>query len=123
MGSAVGWDEHISVLVRPYALTGGRTRPDVDIAIETLLITTPYGRTRTDQWGGSEERVLSLCRHRPLSLAEIAALSHLPLGVARIFISDLVTAGLVTVAGQTLSKDGSHTPDVLGRLLQGLRNL
>ena len=119
--SVVDWDEHISVLVRPYALTGGRTRPDVEIAIETLLITTPYGRTWTDRRGSTEERVLSLCRHRPLSLAEVAALAHLPLGVARIFVSDLVTAGLVTVAGQTLEHNAST--DLLGRVLRGLRNL
>jgi hypothetical protein len=116
-------DEHISMLVRPYALTGGRTRPDVDIAIETLLITTPYGRTgsRTHQQGSLEQTVLSLCRHRPLSLAEVAALARLPLGVARILVSDLVTAGLVSLAGQTLAKN--HTTDVLGRLLRGLRSL
>lgn len=116
-------EEHISVLVRPYALTGGRTRPDIDITIETLLITTPYGRmgSRTEQRGSVEERVLSLCRHRPLSLAEVAALNRLPLGVARILLSDMVSAGLVALAGQTLARNDST--EVLGRLLRGLRSL
>ena len=116
-------DEHINILVRPYALTGGRTRPDVEIAIESLLITTQYGRlgAQTHQRGSTDRHVLTLCEHRPLSLAEVAALTRLPFGVARILVSDLVTAGLVALAGQTLSS--SQGTGVLGRVLQGLRKL
>ena len=116
-------DGHVSLLVRPYALTGGRTRPDVDIAIEALIIATPhavqglrgYGRSSVDQ------HVLELCHRRPISLAEIAALTHVPLGVARILVADLLAEGLVAIASRTVTSD--HSTDVLSRVLSGLRRL
>jgi hypothetical protein len=115
-------DEHINVLVRPYALTGGRTRPQVDIAIEALVATTPDGRNRFRyQRGTADEHVLALCRDRPLSLAEIAAHTRLPFGVARVLVGDLLAEGLVAMAGRTFV-DG-QSADVLGQLLRGLRKL
>ena len=39
-------DEPTGALVRPYAVTGGRTRPRMDIAIEALVETTPQGSRR-----------------------------------------------------------------------------
>jgi hypothetical protein len=115
-------DEYSDVLVRPYALTGGRTRPPIDIAIEALVATTPNGRSRIAyRRGTADKQVLALCGDRPLSLAEIAAHTHLPFGVARVLVGDLLTAGLVALAGRTLV----NTPDadVLGRVLRGLRKL
>ena len=38
-------EEPTGALVRPYAVTGGRTRPRLDIAIEALVETTLRGRT------------------------------------------------------------------------------
>jgi hypothetical protein len=115
-------DEHINVLVRPYALTGGRTRPQVDIAIEALVATTPNGRRGIGhQLGSADQHVLALCRDRPLSLAEIAAHTHLPFGVARVLVGDLLVAGLVAMAGRTFVD--SQSIDVLGQLLRGLRKL
>jgi hypothetical protein len=115
-------DEHINILVRPYALTGGRTRPRVDIAIEALVATTPNGRSGIGhQRGSADEHVLALCKDRPLSLAEIAAHTRLPFGVARVLVGDLLTAGLVMMAGRTFV-DGRNA-DVLGQVLRGLRKL
>jgi hypothetical protein len=115
-------DDDLGVLVRPYALTGGRTRPQVDLAIEALVATTPQGRSRiSHQRGSADQRVLALCRSRPLSLAEIAAHTRLPLGVARVLVGDLLTAGLVALPGRTF--EGSHSANVLGQVLRGLRNL
>ena len=45
-------DEPTGALVRPYAVTGGRTRPRVDIAIEALVETTAEG----SQSGGVKVR-------------------------------------------------------------------
>jgi hypothetical protein len=115
-------DEHINVLVRPYALTGGRTRPQVDIAIEALVATTLNGRSGIGhQRGSADQHVLALCRDRPLSLAEIAAHTHLPFGVARVLVGDLLVAGLVAMAGRTFAD--SQSIDVLGQLLRGLHKL
>src|SRR5262245_35783184 len=90
-------------LVRPYILTGGRTRPRVDLAIEALVATTRRGRSRLhDQADSSQhQHVLTLCDRRPLSLAEVAALTRLPLGVARVLVGDMVADGFVAVHGRT----------------------
>src|SRR5690606_41941805 len=111
--------------VRPYALTGGRTRPRFDIAIEALLITTPQGRARPQHHhGGEQSRILALCNRGPLSLAEVAALTRLPLGVARVILSDMLAAGLVALAGLTAVDDRDPgRRDLLERVLSGLRNL
>jgi hypothetical protein len=115
-------DDHINVLVRPYALTGGRTHPQVDIAIEALVATTPSGRTGIGyQRGSADQHVLAMCRDRPLSLAEIAAHTRLPFGVARVLVGDLLTAGLVALASRKFEE--GHRADVLGQVLRGLRKL
>jgi hypothetical protein len=116
-------DQHISRLVRPYALTGGRTRPRVEIAIESLLVATPRGLTaaRTYQRGSTESEVLALCGRGPMALAEIAAHTRLPLGVARILVADLMVEGLLALAGQTYAN--AQNPVLLGRVLSGLRRL
>ena len=38
-------EEPTGALVRPYAVTGGRTRPKLEIAIEALVETTNKGRS------------------------------------------------------------------------------
>jgi hypothetical protein len=45
-----------------------------------------------------ERTAVQLCQ-RPNSLAEIAAALHVPLGVARVIVGDLVSAGHVSVQG------------------------
>jgi hypothetical protein len=61
-----------------------------------------------------------------LSVAEIAAYTDVPLGVARVFVGDLLADGLVAVSD--LPSAASPTPprhdlDLLERVLHGLRTL
>ena len=70
-------DEPTGALVRPYAVTRGRTRPRLDIALEALVETTARGRSAVARDGtghGREQQyIASLCDGRLQSLAEIAA--------------------------------------------------
>src|ERR1700755_1154414 len=91
-------DEPTGALVRPYAVTRGRTRPKLDIAIEALVETTVRGRAANSRPGGhhvqEQQYISTLCDGRLQSLAEIAARMQLPLGVARVIVADMAGDGL-----------------------------
>jgi hypothetical protein len=122
-------DEPTGALVRPYAVTRGRTRPRLEIAIEALVETTVRGRAASSRSGsaqqGQEQQYIStLCDGRLQSLAEIAARMQLPLGVARVIVADMAHEGLVAVYEPTsLEDDDAVGTDLLERVLSGLRRL
>lgn len=122
-------DEPTGALVRPYAVTRGRTRPRLDIAIEALVETTVRGRAAANGNNGSHGRehqyIAALCDGRVQSLAEIAARMQLPLGVARVLIADMATDGLVAVHEPTILDDSDDAvgTELLERVLSGLRRL
>jgi hypothetical protein len=109
-------------IVRPYAWTGGRTRPVYDLAIETLVSVGTAGRdpSRIPQY--EHRAVAELCRE-PRSVAEVAAMMSIPLGVARVLIGDMASQGTVVVH-ETASTSGD-VPDMalMERVLSGLRRL
>lgn len=82
--------------VRPFVMTGGRTRPLVDdLRIETLV--TAKRASMTAPLKFEERTVVRLCQ-RAHSVAEIGAELHVPVGVARVIVADLVTTGHVSVS-------------------------
>jgi hypothetical protein len=88
-------EEYEAEAVRPFIMTGGRTRPLVDhLRIETLVLANRAAMTAPLKF--EERTVVRLCQ-RANSLAEIAAALRVPLGVARVIVADLVTAGHVAV--------------------------
>jgi hypothetical protein len=80
--------------VRPYAITGGRTRAKTDVQIETIVVRTARGETSLGHCGFEKGKILELCE-TPLSVAELSAHLHLPLGVTRVLIGDMTDEGLV----------------------------
>ena len=80
----LGGDEPTGSLVRPYAVTRGRTRPQLEIALEALVETTARGRSGQFLGGREQKVIVDLCGGRLQSLAEIAARMEVPLGVARV---------------------------------------
>jgi hypothetical protein len=111
-------------LVRPYYMTGGRTRPahaHDDLELETLVSTTALGET-SPKLGGVERRaIVALCRDL-LSIAEVSARLDLPLGVARILIGDMADQGFLILHRPASVGD---RPDLalLQRVLYGLNKL
>ena len=108
-------------LVRPYALTGGRTRASIgDLPIEAMVVSTPAGLDAVEPRHEARE-IVALCRE-PMSVAEVSARIGIPLGVARVLVGDLLTDGHVQVHRATL---GDARPDVrlLTRVLDGLQAL
>ena len=86
-------DEPTGALVRPYAVTRGRTRPRLEIAIEALVETTLRGRNSVGrdgpQHGREMQYIASLCDGRLQSLAEVAARMQATAGVARVLVADM----------------------------------
>lgn len=120
-------EEPTGALVRPYAVTRGRTRPRLEIALEALVETTAQGRAGMPSGGGhgrEHQHIAALCDGRLQSLAEIAARMQLPLGVARVLIADMAADGLVAVH-QPASLDDNEAvgTELLERVLSGLRRL
>ncbi|MFR9727566.1 DUF742 domain-containing protein [Streptomyces sp. MS19] len=110
-------------LVRPYAMTGGRTRPRYQLAIEALVSTTADPVQLQGQLP-EHQRICQLC-YEVKSVAEVSALLSIPLGVARILVADLAEAGLVAIHQPGHEGDPGGQPDVtlLERVLSGLRKL
>jgi len=123
-------DEPTGALVRPYAVTRGRTRPRMEIALEALVETTVRGRNSAGQnttgQGREQQYIASLCDGRLQSLAEVAARMKLPLGVARVLIADMAAEGLVAVYEPTSFDSNNNDAvgtELLERVLSGLRKL
>ncbi|HEX6969773.1 MAG TPA: DUF742 domain-containing protein [Micromonosporaceae bacterium] len=121
-------EEPTGALVRPYAVTRGRTRPRLEIAIEALVETTVRGRTVAAGTGGhsrEHQYIAALCDGRLQSLAEVAARLQMPLGVARVLIADMAAEGFVAVYEPTSLDDANDAvgTELLERVLSGLRRL
>ena len=60
----------LAARIRPYARTGGRTRGNRDLALETIVRTTPQGRAAQPRLERDHARIVELCAE-PLSVAEL----------------------------------------------------
>jgi Protein of unknown function (DUF742) len=114
-------DREAGPVVRPYALTKGRTQaagPRLGL-IDMVVAARP--RVADQRGLGPEHRrLLDLCR-RPVAVADIASDTDLPLGVVRVLIGDLRERGLVAISGP--SDQGNTAESVLRSVLDGLRAL
>lgn len=88
-------DDEDDLVIRPFLLTGGRTRPAQDgLHVEALIQSRPG--TATGALRFEARQIVELCR-QPTSVAEVAAALRVPLGVARVLVSDLIADGTVTL--------------------------
>ncbi|MFI7024605.1 DUF742 domain-containing protein [Micromonospora sp. NPDC049900] len=77
--------------VRPFLLTGGRTRPVQDgLRVETLLSAQPAALSAPLRF--EARRIVELCQ-RPITVADLAVALRVPLGVARVLVADLLSEG------------------------------
>ena len=106
-------------VVPVYAVTGGRTRSAaVDLPMESLVMAAAQA---SDGMQAEYRQILEMADH-PVSLVEIGSTLQIPVGVARVLVSDLAGAGYVTVHRPDATRgDGRPHPAVLERLLEGLR--
>jgi uncharacterized protein DUF742 len=83
--------------VRPYLLTSGRAQPvDDTLEIEAQVATSPQAAASPEGLTFEHRDIVELCR-TTMSVAEIAALLSLHIGVARVLVADLAALGYVVV--------------------------
>jgi len=116
-------DQDAGPVVRPYAMTRGRTRPArgrFDL-ISLIAATRPVSSVGGPGLGPEHVAIVTVCQH-PLSVAEIAAHLDLPVGIVRVFLGDLLDLGLI-VAREPQPMDEFPTEDVFEAVINGLRAL
>ncbi len=116
-----GWQDSERV-VPAYALTQGRTRSTgQELALETLVTTTDFAARYESSLQMESQTIVAICG-RPISVAEIGAALHVPIGVARVLVSDLAQAGYLIVSKPiAVDENGRPSRQILERLLDGLR--
>ena len=109
-------------VVRPYALTQGRTRHTGEsFDLVATVMATPAALTEPTALAPEHMSVLQLARV-PTTVADIASDVDLPLGVVRIILADLRELGLVAIRHPVVMAErvDKHT---LREVLNGLRGL
>ena len=122
--NAGAWEDPRDGRVVPvYALTGGRTRATTgpDMPVEALVTATESGTSTADLQ--LEYRAAVELAATPVSIVEIGASLGVPVGVARVLVSDLVNARYLDVhlPPAATTDGGGPAPEILERLLDGLR--
>ncbi|MET9296321.1 DUF742 domain-containing protein [Streptomyces sp. NPDC003077] len=125
-GTRHWYDDEAGPVVRPYAMTRGRTRSAAEARLDLIAVVIAEDRAEgpvTDQTLSPEHvEIVDRCRAAPLSVAELAAGLDLPVGVVRVLIGDLLDAELVRVSRPV---PPAELPDasVLREVIDGLRAL
>ncbi|WP_426368188.1 DUF742 domain-containing protein [Streptomyces sp. E-08] len=121
------YDAEAGPLVRPYAMTGGRTKPGpsnvrFDLIALVVVDDEPPGPGEEALLGPEHRSLLTLCRAETQSVAELAADADLPVGVVRVLLGDLLESGFVRVSRPV---PPAQLPDerILREVIDGLRAL
>ncbi|MER6915947.1 DUF742 domain-containing protein [Streptomyces sp. NPDC000594] len=119
-------DADAGPVVRPYAMTRGRTNSTSQHRLDLIALVVPEpeaDHTDHDQSLSPEHvEIVERCEDAPQSIAELAAGLDLPVGVVRVLVGDLVDDALVHV---TRPVPPAELPDVniLREVINGLRAL
>ena len=107
-------------LIRPYAMTGGRTTVDGSrLSLETQIQSSARASTHLGAYRWEAARLVELVR-TPMALVEVSARLQIPVGVARVIVADLCRDGAVIV--HEPQKSESFT-SLLEKVLDGVRSL
>ncbi|MGW3813620.1 DUF742 domain-containing protein [Streptomyces sp. NPDC005046] len=120
------YEDETGPMVRPYTVTGGRTRPSdghvIDLMSQVTALEAGTGLPGVDHAAAA---LLDLARRGPRPVVELAADVDLPLTVVRVLLGDLAEAGLVRIDEPRRSPDGGPAadPELLREIVERLREL
>ena len=115
-------DREAGPVVRPYALTQGRTLPSggASFGLIDVVIATSERPPEHFRPGPEHRRILSLCR-RPTPVVDLTSEIDLPLGVVRVLLGDLTSEGMLRVL--STQKQPVTDQRLLRMVLDGLESL
>jgi hypothetical protein len=92
-------DEEAGPVVRPYAVTKGRTLPAAGTVLGLIDVVTAVSGAQPPagvRLGPEHRQILARCG-RPITVVDLASDVDLPVGVVRVLLSDLSQHGIVRV--------------------------
>ncbi len=108
-------------MVRAYTITGGRTSSQtVALQFESMVSTTDRGHHSLPMLTFERKKIATLC-DRALSVAEISATLHVPIGVAKVLVGDLIVDGVLEL--YDAPTDVTQDLSLVRELIDGIRNL
>jgi hypothetical protein len=114
------FDSDAGPVVRPYALTGGLTRPSGQRLDLLDMVRAVRAAGRNLLFSPEPAAVIQRCQ-MPVPLVELAADLNLPTGVVKILVSDLRERGLVSI--HRSNPVGLSDLKILQEVVDGLRRL
>jgi hypothetical protein len=118
------FDEDAGPLVRPYAVTRGRTGTGEHRLDMITLVIAIRSEADLDTAAPEYGAIVRYCR-RPKSIAEVAAAVAQPLSVTKILVGDLIDADYLIFRSPVLSSSTGPDTDInlLRTVLDGIRKL
>ncbi|MCL2582465.1 MAG: DUF742 domain-containing protein [Streptosporangiales bacterium] len=107
--------------VRPYVLTGGRTRTRHQLYVHTLVSASRFDPGAAARLSPEARRLYERAHSGAQSIAELSAHCGVSLGVTRVLLEDLAASGYVRVNDETYESPYDHR--LLKRVIDGLREL
>ena len=116
-------DREAGPVVRPYAVTKGRTMPASGAYVGLIDVVAAVADPQLPadaRLNREHRRVLSHCR-QPITVVDLATDTDLPVGVIRVLLSDLREYGALRVV--TIQRDAATTERLLRDVLNALQAL
>jgi hypothetical protein len=109
-------------VVRPYAMTQGRVAPSGgEFDLVAFVVAAGPDPPPTPHLQPEHHAIVGACRE-PISVVELAAKLDLSIGVVRVLLGDLRSAGLISLYEPPAASQ-PHDVDVLKAVVNGLRAL
>jgi len=105
--------------IRPYLLTGGRTRTRHQLFLHTLVSAGRDGPAAPPGLTPEAGRLYARARLGTQSVAELSAHCGMPLGVTRVLLEDMAATDHVLINEDTYTSPYDHR--LLKRVIDGLR--
>ena len=115
-------DRDAGPVVRPYAMTRGRVAPtDGEFDLVAFVVAAMPGLVPAAHLQPEHHAIIA-ASWEPISVVELAAKLDLAIGVVRVLLGDLRSAGLISLYEPPAASQ-PHDVDVLKAVVNGLRAL